>query len=166
MLVETSDAISVATQQLTSIFWRREANCALFWRSIVWPTPPRFLRLLRAALSHENSLNCAETQHSCREAHEEHAVVYGFDDHRTNSAEQPNFKRATSRRSPCDNARARRRGRGATRAPRFIASAADALHRTVLPTSSVSATTEQRTVVHAEVGDGPRDAGRDARPVV
>ena len=85
MLVEASDAISVATQQLTSIFWRREANCALFWRSIVWPTPPRFLRLLRAALSHEHSLNCAETQHSCREAYEEHAVVYGFDDHRTNS---------------------------------------------------------------------------------
>ena len=44
--------------------------------------------------------------------------------------------------------------------------AADALHRTVLPTSSVSATTEEATLVHAEVGDGPRNAGRDARPVV
>ena len=79
MLVEASDAISVATQQLTSIFWRREANCALFWRSIVWPSPPRLLRVLWAALSHEHSLNCAETQHSCREAHEEHAIIHGFD---------------------------------------------------------------------------------------
>ena len=85
MLVKASDAIYVATQQLTSIFWRREANCALFWRSIVWPTPSLLLLLLRTALSHEHTLNCAETQHSRREAHEEHAVVYGFNDHRTSS---------------------------------------------------------------------------------
>ena len=40
--------------------------------------------------------------------------------------------------------------------PRDSSSAADALlHRTVLPTSSVSATTEEATLVHAEVGDGP-----------
>ena len=167
MLVETSDAISVATKQLASIFWRREANCALFWRSIVWPTPSRLLRLLRTALSHEHSLNCAETQHSCREAHEEHAVVCGFDDHRTNSrisARASHVKVLDMRqRSSCELAA--RRARSCARLA-IHRRAADALHRTVLPTSSVSATTEEATLVHTEVGDGPRNAGRDARPVV
>ena len=125
MLVETSHAISVATQQFASIFGRREANCALFWRSIVWPMPSRLLRLLRTALSYEHTLNCAETQHSRREAHEEHAVVNGFDEHRTNLTNTAEFQceRATSRRSlqlamrqrsSCSGAR------GATRARKLL----------------------------------------------